>query len=75
MRIVGNQHRGLNEASPSPQEAWRRGRLLDAMLPNVLPRERGAWRLTHAQRNARDDARMLEAARRLNAPQIADGST
>jgi hypothetical protein len=40
--------------------------MLDAFLPNPAPVLRGVTRLTHAQRNAADDARMLELARRLN---------
>ena len=66
MRIVGNKHSGLNAALLTPQEAWRRGRVLDAMLPNPVPAPWGVVRLTHAQRNAQDDARMVAIARRLN---------
>jgi len=42
------------------------GRVLDAVLPNPLPVPRGVSRMTHAQRNAQDDARMLAVARILN---------
>jgi len=66
MRIVGNKKTGLDQAPATPEEAWLRGRALDAMLPNLLPRVRGVRRLTHAQANAEDDARMLEIARMLN---------
>ncbi len=68
MRIVGKQSTGLNQAPATPEEAWRRGRVLDAMLPNLLPAPRGVSRLTHAERNAQDDARMLAVARLLNPP-------
>ena len=75
MRIVGNPHSGLNQPPATPQEAWQRGRVLDAMLPNLLPRTHGVSRLTHAQANALDDARMLEIARVLNSPTAAIGAT
>jgi len=75
MRIVGRTHAGLNQPPATPQEAWRRGRSLDAMLPQLVPVPRGVWRLTHAQRNAMDDARMLEVARQLNSPQPRDVTT
>jgi len=56
----------LNQPPATPEEAWRRGRVLDAVLPNPLPVPRGVSRMTHAQRNAQDDARMLAVARILN---------
>lgn len=74
MRIVGNKHGGLNAAPLTPQEAWQRGRALDAMLPNPVHVPQGVVRLTHAQRNAQDDARMLTMARRLNAAQDVHGA-
>ncbi|MFZ2663529.1 MAG: hypothetical protein WAX63_16720 [Rhodoferax sp.] len=52
MRIVGHKNTGLNQPPATPEEAWQRGRVLDAMLPNLLPVPRGVSRLTHAQRNA-----------------------
>jgi hypothetical protein len=73
MRIVGNKHSGLNTAPMTPQAAWQRGRMLDAMLPNTGPAFRGVLRLTHAQRNAQDDARMLVMARRINGVQSKHG--
>ncbi|MEI7536521.1 MAG: hypothetical protein WCJ76_04890 [Comamonadaceae bacterium] len=73
MRIVGKKHSGLNAAPLTPQEAWQRGRALDALLPNPAPALRGVFRLTHAQRNAQDDERMLALARRLNAAQVEHG--
>jgi hypothetical protein len=74
MRIVGYKNTGLNQPPATPEEAWRRGRVLDAMLPNLLPVPRGVSRLTHAQRNAQDDARMLAVARKLNPPTRSHGT-
>jgi hypothetical protein len=68
MRLVGNRTQGSNAAPASPQDAWQRGRVLDAMLPSTLRHTKGVSRMTHAQRNAQDDARMLEIARALNGP-------
>lgn len=73
MRIVGNATAGLNQPPATPEEAWRRGRVLDAMLPLRMTLPRGVSRMTHAQRNAQDDARMLAMARALNAPPVDDG--
>jgi len=73
MRIVGNKNTGLDQAPATPEEAWLRGRVLDAMLPSRVALARGVSRLTHAQANAQDDARMLEIARTLNAPDAAHG--
>ncbi len=66
MRIVGNKKTHLTQAPVTPEEAWQRGRVLDAMLPSSLTPPRGVSRLTHAQRNSQDDARMLMIARALN---------
>ena len=74
MRTVGNQHRGLDTTPLTPQEAWQRGRVLDAMLPNPPLTGHGVMRLTHAQRNAQDDARMLAIARRLKSLQTKNGA-
>lgn len=74
MRIVGHKNLGLNQPPATPEEAWRRGRVLDAMLPNPLTVPRGVSRMTHAQRNAQDDARMLATARVLNSPTRSDGT-
>lgn len=71
MRIVGNQK--LNQPPATPQEAWQRGRVLDAMLPCSVALPHGVSRLTHAQRNAQDDARMLAVARTLNTAVNAHG--
>lgn len=75
MRIVGKSRAGAIEAPVNPQEAWARGRVLDAMLPSAVVPPRGVSRLTHAQRNALDDARMVEVARRLNTPGNTSGAT
>jgi hypothetical protein len=48
--------------------------MLDAMLPNPRMTEHGILRLTHAQRNALDDAHMLTIARRLKALQAGHGA-
>lgn len=74
MRIVGNKSKGLNQSPATPEEAWQRGRVLDAMLPNLMPVPQGVTRLTHAQRNAQDDARMLATARKLNPPIQSNGT-
>jgi hypothetical protein len=74
MRIVGNPNAGLNQRPATPEEAWQRGRVLDAMLPRLVPLRPGISRLTHAQRNAQDEAHMLATARLLNAPQLPDGA-
>jgi hypothetical protein len=47
----------------SPQEAWQRGRALDAMLPSLRQqRPHGVWRLSHAQANRMDDVLMQRTA-------------
>jgi len=74
MRIVGHKSTGLNQPPATPEEAWQRGRVLDAMLPNPPPVPRRVCRLTHAERNAQDDARMLATARQLNPPSQGDGT-
>lgn len=65
MKIVGNANR--HEIELNPQEAWRRARLMDAMFQSLYPPyPRGVTRATHAEFQRRDEARMLEIARRLN---------
>lgn len=66
MRIVSQKNSRLHLPPATPQEAWRRGRVLDAMLPCTVALPHGVSRLTHAQRNFQDDARMLAVARTLN---------
>jgi hypothetical protein len=73
MRTVGNKSGGLNLAPANPQEAWQRGRVLDAMLPNAVQPPHGVSRMTHVQRNAVDDARMVAIARVLNSPKSLHG--
>lgn len=63
MRTVGTPK---HSALPSPQEAWERGRVLDAMLPNMSSqRPTGVWRLSHAAANKMDDELMLQTAQRF----------
>ncbi len=58
MKIVGNQNR--SEIELASQEAWQRGKVLDAMLRGATtPHPRGVWRLTHAQMNKIDFERQL----------------
>jgi hypothetical protein len=73
MRVVGNTNSHLSLPPATPEVAWQRGRVLDAMLPCGLPRPHGVSRLIHAQRNAQDDARVLMIARALNAKSTAHG--
>lgn len=64
-RIVGRQNR--TEFILDPVEAWHRGRQLDLMLAQSQPaRPRGVTRGTHAAFERLDEARSVEAARRLN---------
>ena len=67
MKTVGSQNR--SELERNAIRAWRRGVALDAMLRAALPaRQRGVWRLTHAQMNRLDLARQLEQAGKVNRP-------
>jgi hypothetical protein len=67
IRTVGQLDR--SEWILDPAEALRRGRVLDAMLAATrLPRPCGVTRATHHRMNQADDARQLQAARRLNPP-------
>ena len=71
MRIVGHKNLGLNQPPATPEEAWQRGRVLDAMLPNLLPVPRGVSRMKHAQRNAQDDRQQAkENVSWINSSQI-----
>lgn len=64
-RIVGRQNR--SEFILDPVEAWHRGRRLDRMLAQAqAARPRGVSRGTHAAFERLDEARRIEAARRLN---------
>jgi hypothetical protein len=65
MRTVG----GLNRSSfePDPGRAWQRARRLDTLLRAAAPAwVRGVTRGTHEAMTRQDEARMLEAARRIN---------
>lgn len=65
MRTVGQAR---YEPIASPQEAWQRGRALDAMLPELgNQRPKGVWRLSHKMANQMDDALALQTAQRLHA--------
>ena len=65
MKIVGSKHR--SEIETDPQQAWLRGKQLDAMLSVGAPaRIRGVWRLTHAEMNRQDFERQLAQAARVN---------
>ena len=68
MRTVGQaQHSSI----PSPQEAWERGRALDAMLPQLgNQRLKGVWRLSHKMANQMDDALAMQTAQRLHARMV-----
>jgi len=64
-KIVGQQNR--SEFILDPVEAWHRGRRLDQMLAQTqAARPRGVSRGTHAAFERLDEARRIEAARRLN---------
>ena len=72
MRIVGSSLRYSER--PNPQEAWQRGLALDLAVARMQPSPQAAstpllqrvQRLTHAQMNAQDDARMLARASIIN---------
>lgn len=68
MRTVGMPK---HSAIPSPQEAWERGRKLDAMLPALgNQRPKGVWRLSHQAANQMDDQLMLATAQRFASAQV-----
>jgi hypothetical protein len=65
MRIVGNRHR--TEIELDPQQAYRRGRELDAMLRRAVPPvERGVTRGSQADFERLDAQRQVQIARVLN---------
>jgi hypothetical protein len=70
-RVVGTQNR--SEFILDPEEALRRGAVLDKFGPQILARRpRGVTRAKHTVFNAIDDQRQLELARLLNpAPKAA----
>ena len=66
MRVIG-PNRDRTEFELDPVRAYRRGRALDAMLRSGLPApRRGVSRGTFADFARQDEARMREAARKLN---------
>lgn len=68
MRIVG-PYRDRSEIELDPHKAYRRGRVLDAMLRSALPApRRGIHRGTFEAFARMDQARMVQAARKLNGP-------
>ena len=68
MKIVGPKQ-NHSEIELDPQEAFRRGCALDAMLKSTrVPHKRGVFRGTFADFQRMDEARAAEAARRLNTP-------
>ena len=67
MRIVGPLNR--SEYEPDPAQAWRRARRLDTLLRAAAPvPSHGVSRATHDEMARQDEARMLQAARRMNRP-------
>lgn len=66
MRVIG-PNRDHTEIELDPVQAYRRGRALDAMLRSALPAlKRGVSRGTFAEFARQDEARMREAARKIN---------
>jgi len=66
MRVVG-PNRDRTEFELDPVRAYRRGRALDAMLRAAMPApRRGVFRGSFAKFAREDEARMREAARKLN---------
>jgi len=66
MRVVGKQNR--SEIELDPVKAYRRGRVLDAMLRSAEPPiKRGVTRGTHEYFNRLDEERQKQMARALNA--------
>jgi hypothetical protein len=66
MKIVGPRI-GHSEFELNPQEAYRRGRAMDAMLRSAgLKHPRGVTRGTFADFARLEAARAIEIARRLN---------
>jgi hypothetical protein len=66
MRIIG-KNANWSEFELDPAKAYHRGRALDAQLRAALPAPaRGVTRGTLAEFQRADEARMREAARKLN---------
>lgn len=66
MRVIGpNQHH--SEIELDPVQCYRRGRVLDRMLRSAIPAlKRGVYRGTSDAFARMDEARMTEAARKIN---------
>jgi hypothetical protein len=65
MKIIG-PNQDYSEIELDPVKAYRRGRVLDAMLRSGLPPpKRGVYRGTFEEFERLDEARMVEAARRV----------
>ena len=66
MRIIGHNQDRI-EFELDPAQAYRRGRVLDAMLRSALPLpRRGVFRGSFEDFAREDEARMREAARKLD---------
>jgi hypothetical protein len=65
MKIIG-PNSDQSEIELDPVKAYRRGRILDAMLRSALPPpKRGVYRGTFEAFERMDEARRIEGARRL----------
>jgi len=65
MKIIG-PNSDHSDIELDPVKAYRRGRVLDAMLRSALPPpKRGVYRGTFEAFERMDEARMVDAARRL----------
>jgi hypothetical protein len=68
MKIIG-PNKGQSEIVLDPREAYRRGRVLDAMLRSARPaRAFGVMRGAFADFARLDETRAIQIARKLNAP-------
>lgn len=66
MRVIG-RNRDHSEFELDPARAFRRARALDRMLRGALPpHQRGVFRGSFDCFARMDEARMLEAARKIN---------
>lgn len=66
MRVIGHRQ-DWSEIELDPVKAYRRGRALDAMLRQAIPPpKRGAYRGSIESFNRDDEARGIDAARRIN---------
>jgi hypothetical protein len=66
VRVIGRRE-NWSEVELDPVKAYRRGRVLDAMLQRAIPApKRGAYRGSFEFFAREDEARAIEAARRIN---------